>query len=263
MVSTLNITNEIKKLLVFYKEIGAEFVEIDNNFLKSAKKIKTNNIFAGKSEIEYSEPTDIGEQEKLNTISNQTDIKSDTIEKINNEINKCTACILNERKRNYVTGEGQLNPDIMFIGEGPGEQEDRTGKPFVGDAGNLLDKIINKMGYKRENIFIANIVKCRPPNNRTPSLEEAKACLPFLKRQIALVKPRVIVCLGKTATNFLLEKHFSITRVRGTEYNYNSIPVIPTFHPSYILHIKSKEAVSKAKWEVWSDMEKVISILKR
>jgi DNA polymerase len=252
MTQSVNANKEIEKLLVFFKEIGAHFVEIDKSFLDKTLISKNYNLFK--------QNTKIVEKEKK---ENYNPTITDSMNNINNDIFKCTACPLVKTKNNFVTGEGSLKPDIMFIGEGPGQEEDKTGKPFVGNAGMLLEKIINKMGYKRESVFIANIVKCRPPNNRPPYKEEAERCLPFLKRQITLLKPKAIVCLGKTATNFLLDKNISITRVRGTEFNFNGIPVIPTFHPSYILHIKQKEAVSKAKWEVWSDMEKVLTILKR
>jgi len=251
--------NPIKELLLFYEEIGAGFVEMDRNFVLKGNTKKHENKQENRQINKQREKVFVTEK---TFIPNKPQDINDSIEKINNEIFKCNLCPLHNTKNNFVPGEGSLSPSIMFIGEGPGEQEDNSGKPFVGDAGLLLDKIIEKMGYNRKLIYIANIVKCRPPRNRTPLVSEAKACLPYLKRQIAVLNPKVIVCLGKTATNYLLGKDFSITRVRGKKFEYNNIPVIPTFHPSYILHQRTKETISKAKWAVWSDMEKVLSIIK-
>lgn len=181
---------------------------------------------------------------------------------IRGQIMRCTKCPLHKTKKNYVPGEGSLNPDIMFIGEGPGETEDDFGRPFIGKAGQLLDKIIGKMGYTRDSVFIGNIVKCRPPNNRDPLADEVEACRPYLISQIEVLKPRVIVCLGRVALNHLMGGTYSITRERGKRFEFMGIPVIPTFHPAYILRQKGKEALSKAKWDTWHDMEKVLEIVK-
>lgn len=182
---------------------------------------------------------------------------------INAEISRCRKCRLHEAKTNYVPGEGALHPDVMFIGEGPGETEDKFGRPFIGRAGQLLDKIIQKMGYRREDVFIGNVVKCRPPNNREPQKDEVDACLPFIRRQIETLAPRAIVCLGKVAFNNLLGCSYGISRIRGKLFDFSGIAVIPTFHPSYILHKKGKDEISQAKWEVWEDMQKVIEIVRR
>ncbi|MCP5050365.1 MAG: uracil-DNA glycosylase [bacterium] len=184
------------------------------------------------------------------------------INDIRAEIMQCTQCHLHETKQNYVPGEGCMNPDILFVGEGPGETEDNFGKPFIGKAGQLLDKLIARMGYSRETVFIANIVKCRPPNNRDPKPGEVEACKPFMVRQIEILKPKVIVCLGRVAMNNLLNASHSITRVRGTQFEFMGTPVIPTYHPSYILRQRAKESISKVKWETWHDMEKVLALVK-
>jgi uracil-DNA glycosylase family 4 len=183
------------------------------------------------------------------------------ISELNHDIRNCTRCDLHKTKRNYVPGEGSLTPDIFFIGEGPGETEDRFGRPFIGKAGQLLDRVITRMGYSRQSVFIGNIVKCRPPNNRNPLKEEVDSCLPFLKKQIEIMKPRVLVCLGKVALENLIGGSFPITRVRGQIFNYNGIPVVPTFHPAFILHQKTKDEISAAKWKIWEDMQKVIQII--
>jgi uracil-DNA glycosylase len=183
------------------------------------------------------------------------------LSELNRSIMQCKQCRLHETKTHYVPGEGSSHPDIIFIGEGPGQTEDQFGRPFIGNAGQLLDKIIQKMGYTRENVFIGNVVKCRPPNNREPLRDEVEACLPFLLRQIELLSPKVIVCLGKVALNNLLGTSHSMGRIRGQLLSFNDIPLIPTYHPSYILHKKEKEEISLAKREVWEDMQKVLAVI--
>ncbi|MCK5003918.1 MAG: uracil-DNA glycosylase [Candidatus Aminicenantes bacterium] len=174
----------------------------------------------------------------------------------------CTKCPLHKTKTNYVPGEGNISPEIIFVGEGPGETEDKFGRPFIGKAGQLLEKIIEKMGYSRETVFIGNIVKCRPPNNRDPQKDEVEACIPYLEDQIKILEPKAIVCLGKVALNNLLNTNYPISKVRGQLFNFMDIPVIPTYHPAFILHKKGREEVSRVKWEMWRDMEKVMAIVK-
>ena len=165
----------------------------------------------------------------------------------------CRQCPLCEKRNNVVFGEGNPNADLMFIGEGPGFDEDRQGRPFVGKAGQLLDKMILAMQFTREEVYICNIVKCRPPDNRVPMPEEAAACLPYLQRQIELVSPKVIVLLGATAAHYLLNQKEGITRLRGKWLNYNGIPVMPTFHPAFLLRQES------AKREAWMDLQQVMA----
>ncbi len=143
----------------------------------------------------------------------------------------------------------------MFVGEGPGEDEDRQGLPFVGAAGQLLTKIIEAMGISRDDVYIANVVKCRPPNNRTPMLDEVESCYPFLRRQIAAVNPRVIVTLGAPASQALLNVSVPISRLRGTFYKYGDIDVMPTFHPAYLLRNQAE------KRAVWQDIQQVMQKL--
>jgi len=191
-----------------------------------------------------------------------SDRRADLAE-LDREILQCRRCRLHESKTHYVPGEGSNRPDIMFIGEGPGETEDQFGRPFIGKAGQLLDKIIQKMGMKREEVFIANVVKCRPPNNREPQKDEVDACLPYLSKQIAILQPKVIVCLGRVALNNLLGTNHSMGRIRGQLLSFHDTPLIPTYHPSYILHKKDKEEISRTKWEVWEDMQKVLALIPR
>ncbi|MFH1478011.1 MAG: uracil-DNA glycosylase [Verrucomicrobiota bacterium] len=172
----------------------------------------------------------------------------------------CKKCGLHAKRRQAVPGQGNIHPDILFIGEGPGEDEDKQGIPFVGRSGQLLTRLINRMGYTRDMVFIANIIKCRPPNNRKPLPEEMNSCRPYLERQIAVLKPKVIVLLGASAFEGLIPPKapgLTISRVRGKWLEYKGIPAMPTFHPSYLLRNQS------AMWDVWSDMELVLNRLGR
>jgi DNA polymerase len=179
-----------------------------------------------------------------------------TLEEIAGQIRVCAACPLHASRKNTVPGEGNPNrPDIMFVGEGPGADEDEQGRPFVGAAGQLLDKMIAGMGYKREEVFIANIVKCRPPGNRVPLPEEMNACVPYLKAQIALIKPKIIVALGKTAVQGLLQEEVAITKFRGTWCQYEGIDLMPTYHPSFLLRSPSH------KGDAWADLKAVLAKL--
>ncbi len=174
-----------------------------------------------------------------------------TVEAIREEMGDCRRCKLWQGRKNLVFGEGNPNAGLMFVGEGPGADEDAQGRPFVGRAGQLLTKIIEAIDMKRADVYIANIVKSRPPNNRVPEPDEVAACLPFLKKQIAAIQPQIIVTLGAVATNNLLSAPLSITKVRGEFRDLGGILVMPTFHPSYLLRNPA------AKREVWEDMKKV------
>jgi len=169
--------------------------------------------------------------------SKESSIKMpDELQELEKICKNCTLCNLAKTRTNVVFGEGNPNAKLMFIGEGPGEMEDKTGRPFVGRAGQLLTKIIeNVLNLKREDVYIANIVKCRPPNNRVPTIEEAETCKPYLLKQIDIVNPEILVCLGKTAFMYLLNSDIPISRVRGQIFEYKGKKVIPTFHPSYLL----------------------------
>lgn len=172
------------------------------------------------------------------------------------KVNACIKCGLSGSRKNIVFGEGSPDSRLMFVGEGPGAEEDNTGRPFVGRAGQLLTKIIESINMKREDVYIANIVKCRPPENRNPADDEIIACTPFLKEQIAIIKPKIICTLGKISTEFIIEKgNGAISAVRGKEFDYEGITVIPTFHPSYLLRNPA------AKRQTWEDMKKIRDLL--
>jgi DNA polymerase len=167
---------------------------------------------------------------------------------------QCAACPLAPTRTNVVFGCGAEKTELMFIGEGPGADEDAQGIPFVGRAGELLTKMIKAMKYDRSEVYIANIVKCRPPENRNPSDDEAAACIPFLKRQIELVQPKAIVLLGAVPVKYLMGKT-GITRLRGNWMEYEGIKVMPTYHPAYLLRNPA------AKGDVWKDLQQVMAYL--
>ena len=164
----------------------------------------------------------------------------------------CTRCRLSEKRGTVVFGEGHPNAPLMFIGEGPGAEEDRTGRPFVGQAGQLLDEMIFAIGFDRAQVYIANVVKCRPPGNRDPQEDEIAACSAFLDRQIELIAPRVIVALGKPAARRLTGTSKSMGAMRGRWSSYRGTPLMPIFHPAYLLRTPT------AKREVWKDLKLVM-----
>lgn len=181
-----------------------------------------------------------------------------------NEVKGCVKCRLAQGRRNTVFGETNPDARLMFIGEAPGEDEDRTGRPFVGRAGELLNKMIAAMGLRREEVFIANTVKCRPPNNRAPMPDEIGACWDYLVRQIRIIQPAVIVTLGNPATHSVLNTTVGITRMRGTwqrlpqiAEDVGDIPVMPTFHPAYLL----RQYTNENRGMVWSDLQQVMQFL--
>jgi len=177
------------------------------------------------------------------------------LDAIAQEVAGCRLCKLGHTRTNAVPGEGNPQARIMFVGEGPGAEEDAQGRPFVGSAGKLLDKLIVSMDLKREDVFIGNVVKCRPPRNRDPEPGEVKACMPYLARQIDIIRPDVLVILGATALRALIDPKARITRVRGDWLERSGIMVMPTFHPAALLRDPSKKLL------VWEDMKKVLSFL--
>jgi uracil-DNA glycosylase len=181
---------------------------------------------------------------------------SQPLEHIRSAMGNCMSCRLGSTRKNIVFGEGDPRARIMFIGEGPGAFEDETGRPFVGRAGSLLTDIIEKgMKLKRQEVYIANIVKCRPPENRDPQPDEIGRCIGYLDAQIMAIKPLVIIALGRIAAHTLLESTTPISRLRGTFHEYKGIKTMPTFHPSYLLQNPSK------KRDVWEDIKKVMEHL--
>jgi DNA polymerase len=182
----------------------------------------------------------------------------DSLDRIATDIAACRACGLCDLRKRTVPGEGNPHPELLFVGEGPGADEDAQGRPFVGAAGQLLDKMIVAMGFARSDVFIANAIKCRPPGNRTPEPGEIAACMPYLHRQIALLKPKIICTLGNTPLRALLgADRPGITSCHGQLLEWNGIPLVPTYHPSYLLRNES------AKKPCWEDLQVVLKQLGR
>jgi DNA polymerase len=220
------------------------------------------------TKIDHTQPGVITTQETISSKETSFESgsnKNELIKSLAREVLSCTKCPhLVKARKNVVFGVGTVDAELMFIGEAPGADEDAQGEPFVGLAGQLLTRIIIAMGLSRDRVYIANILKCRPdtPNqtsgNRKPTLIEMQTCFPYLKRQIEIIQPKVIVALGATAVEGLFGKQMPITKVRGELQYYNGIPVIPTYHPAYLLRNQTKAA----KRQVWEDMLKAMELLK-
>jgi uracil-DNA glycosylase len=228
---------QLKAHLEFFEELGIEGVRLEPEW-RARREREPNEPTEPSEPIEPNEPIIA-----LRVI--RDDLGAD-----------CSRCKLHTLGRTQVVfGVGDPNADLMFVGEAPGADEDIQGEPFVGRAGQLLTKIIEAIGLRREDVYIANVIKCRPPGNRNPEPDEVEQCEPFLFRQIDTVKPKVIVALGKFAAQCLLRSNDPITRIRGREFKYRDAILIPTYHPAYLLRTPS------AKREVWEDMKRVRAIL--
>lgn len=238
----LNLMKDLLSLsmdaLCFYQSLGFE------RLILNTDKISSLHCYLRKS------------KDFLGTSNRLIPDRTGALTALREEIGDCQRCKLSKQRKNIVFGEGNPKASLMFIGEAPGSEEDIQGRPFVGEAGQILNRLINKMGFKREEVYIANIVKCRPPSNRDPEEDEIRTCFPFLKRQIEIISPSIIVSLGRISAWTLLRTKIPITRLRGRFYEYEGIPLMPTFHPAYLLRNP------KNKWLVWSDMQQVIERLK-
>ncbi len=212
---------ELKKHLKVLKELGFEEIILDKKFISRDEILK--------------------EKKKL-------------LEKINKEIQICEKCDLHKSRTNAVLGEGNIETKLMFVGEAPGEEEDKQGRPFVGRAGKLLTKLIERAGYKREEFYIANICKCRPPGNRTPTLDEMEKCFPYLKEQIEIINPKVLCLLGAVAGQAFLNRKVRITKERGTVIKWNDRILLLTYHPAYVLRNPKEEET------LFKDIKRAIEI---
>lgn len=284
---TLAISREIEDQLKFYREIGIEDIGHSAGATESAptafstEPVSKSFKPAGTPAVSHAVPTTpqarfeestprkpsqveeaglfgeiIGTSRPASTRLGGSAIpvvesRDHSLEAIREDIGDCRRCKLCEHRTTIVFGEGSPDAKLVFVGEGPGADEDATGRPFVGRAGQLLDKIIEAIGMKREEVYIANVVKCRPPLNRTPEPGEVETCEPFLWRQLAFIRPRVIVALGAPAFHCLSNTKEPITRARGQWRDLNGIKLMPTFHPAFLLRSPDK------KREVWEDMKKV------
>jgi DNA polymerase len=179
----------------------------------------------------------------------------ESLEAIRTDLGECRRCRLSQSRKHIVFGAGDPHARLVFVGEGPGYDEDQKGEPFIGAAGRLLTKIIEAIKYTRDQVYICNIIKCRPPGNRNPHPDEIEACLPFLKRQLAAIKPDVICALGTFAAQALLDTTLPISKLKGRFHEYDGIRVLPTYHPAYLLRNPGK------KRDVWEDMQKLMKAL--
>lgn len=237
------IIGELKKAMRFYSELGFEYlpVKIEN----------IANLFNEEKRLNKQETAVLTRVKPSDSIQH----KSEALKLLRDEIGDCRRCKLWKHRKNIVFGEGSSGAALMFIGEGPGREEDIHARPFVGDAGKLLTKMIIKMGMKREGVYIANIVKCRPPSNRNPEEDEIAACRPFVEKQVEIINPDVIMSLGRISSNALTGANIPISRLRGNFFDYRGIPLMPTFHPAYLMRNP------KDKWLTWDDVQKVLAKL--
>lgn len=233
---------ELQARLEFFRDLGVEFL------VSPRKRAEKDQTAAAESPLliagGFSGEPATGDGEEW--------------ERLIRKILSCQACPLFKGRTQAVPGEGNRQARLLFVGEAPGRDEDLQGRPFVGRAGQLLTRIIQAMGFSREEVYIANVIKCRPPENRTPRPDEVKACSPYLLRQIELIRPKVIVALGKVATDFLLQSPKSMSELRGNFGEFQGIPVMPTFHPSYLVRNEGNKEIKKM---VWEDMKKVLKLL--
>jgi len=242
--------NRLAARVQYYKEMGiydfyrqpidpnVELVvqaPLENPIAENMPKAKTNTQAT-------TLPPDIGD-------------KPAALKVIREDIGDCTRCRLHKGRTNLVFGVGNVNADLMFVGEGPGADEDAQGEPFVGRAGQLLNNMISAMGIKREDVYIANVVKCRPPSNRTPEKDECDTCSPFLMRQIDIIQPKVIVALGAVAAKNLLAVNDSMSNLRGRWYDFRNSKLLVTYHPAYLLRDP------RQKKEAWKDLQMVMKYL--
>jgi len=220
----------VREAIRFFDELGADFL------VRTGSVPRAAGPTAGGTELSAAD-------------------KRDALEAVGVEVAACRKCPLAGLRTRTVPGEGNPSARLMFVGEAPGADEDVQGRPFVGKAGRLLDRIIAAMGFERGETFIANILKCRPPNNRDPRPEEVRACSPYLLRQVAILRPPVIVALGKPAANFFTGGEDAIGALRGRFFDFQGVQVMPTFHPAFLLRNE------RFKREVWEDMQKVMVFL--
>ena len=192
---------------------------------------------------------------QLNTEPLKENFYCNNLDELRYYIENCDRCRLSKERKNIVFGEGPSHARLVFVGEAPGMEEDVTGKPFVGQAGKLLTDIIKAMGLTREGVYICNIVKCHPPHNRDPERDEIEQCLPFLKAQLSLIQPEIICAIGRISAQSLVREDFKITRERGQWQSFGGIPLMPTYHPAYLLRYP------QAKKAVWEDMQQIMNRL--
>jgi len=259
------VNEDLRAHLEFFQELGVDGVRLEPEWRTRTDKGARSPEPVPSEPEEPSDPTERRPSEPAEPFEPSEPVQSvhvfsspaEALDSLRAEIGPdCQRCKLHTLgRRQVVFGVGNPNADLMFVGEAPGADEDIQGEPFVGRAGQLLTKIIEAIDLKRSDVYIANVIKCRPPGNRNPEPDEVERCEPFLFRQIDMVKPKVIVALGKFAAQSLLKTSDPITRLRGREYKFRSAILMPTFHPAYLLRNPS------SKREVWEDMKRVRVLL--
>ena len=259
----LSLLADTREQLAYFKELGVERMEQESLPQSTQTPIRSEPV-ASRPIVSSAIPAPATWAKKpapaqpadtlfadLSSSPEKIQVSSESFEEIWADIGNCTRCPLHQGRTNIVHTDGDRRARLMFVGEAPGADEDAQARPFVGRAGQLLTKIIEAIGFKRDEVLIGNVNRCRPPGNRPPTPEEASMCKPFLLREIAAVQPEVIVVLGNTAMRNLLDIKQGITKVRGEFQDYQGVKVMPTFHPAYLLRDPSK------KKETWEDLKKV------
>jgi DNA polymerase len=260
------VKDELRAHLEFFTELGVDGLRLEPAWRSRAdppsrREQESLEAIEGEAvepvELRPAEPIEAAQPPESSEMVRVFTSSAEALASLRGEIGPdCQRCKLHTLgRRQVVFGVGNPDADLMFVGEAPGADEDIQGEPFVGRAGQLLTKIVEAIGLKRSDVYIANVIKCRPPGNRNPEPDEVERCEPFLFRQIDMIKPKVIVALGKFAAQSLLKTNDPITRLRGREYRFRSATLIPTFHPAYLLRNPS------SKREVWEDMKRVRALL--
>jgi uracil-DNA glycosylase len=277
-----NLRTKVAQRLAFYEDLGIRFFYRDRHpeaSFQQEKPVESVEDRMRPTQIAYREPTlpKIPRKPELpkvvSTAPSKTPplalpaaagpslfdaadkIAGDTLLRVREDLGECTRCKLHKHRRTIVFGDGSPKAELVFVGEGPGADEDAQGLPFVGRAGKLLTQMIEAMGLERKDVYICNVVKCRPPENRTPEDDEVGTCSPFLFRQLEVISPKVIVCLGAVAAKTLLRTSRGISQFRGQWLDYRGRKLMATYHPAYLLRNPN------AKGEVWKDLQKVMSVL--
>lgn len=250
--------DNIEAFLKFQQELGIDTVEISPEHLAALRSARPECPSPSRTAPVTSRPGPAsGTLPASDEQPPRGNSPAEQLEAIAEELRQSTFCPLKKNAIHTVPGQGNASPDIVFIGEAPGQEEDQQGLAFVGPSGEILTRIITAMGITREEVWIGNIVKWRPPHNRAPTPEEIAGCMPFLIRQLEILRPKVIVCLGGVATKAMLDTTVGITKLRGEWNVFRGIPLMPTYHPSFLLRSQSRQQKERY-WEVWSDMEAVL-----
>ncbi len=258
--------NNIITILEFYKELGFERLPLNYS---NELQVKCQSVKVSKYQsVKDPDTLTLGNSDTSFVTRYSSLNKEDALKSLREEIGDCQRCKLSKGRTHIVFGEGNANASVMFIGEAPGKDEDIQARPFVGEAGQILTRLINNMGkasglnFTRTDVYIANIVKCRPPMNRDPQADEIAACLPFLERQIDTIAPKIIMALGKVAAHTLMGLEtplakFSIAKIRGQFFEYKGIPAMPTYHPAYFLRNPKDKPLT------WADAQAVLQKLSK